>query len=142
MPTRRRKRRGYRVFISHSTKDKWIARQMARRIEAAGRKHGIQTFLDEKDLAGGESISRTIQANLRSCHEFVVLLTRDSVSRPWVLIEIGGALALKKHLVPIVNHLRPAEMPDAIADCLAVDLNDFDTYLQQLVNRARNKKDI
>ena len=130
------------VFISHSSKDKWIARQMARLIETAGRRHRLRVFLDEKDIEGGGSISKAIQGNLRACDEFVVLLTRDSISRPWVLIEIGGALALDKYLVPIVNHVQSAEIPDAIADCLAVDLNDFDTYLPQMLNRAKKSKSV
>jgi hypothetical protein len=140
MPSKRKPKSGYLVFISHSSKDKWIARQVARLIETAGRKQGIRVFLDEKDIEGGQSISKTILANLRACDELLVLLTRDSVGRPWVLVEIGGALALEKHLVAIVNHVNHAEIPDAIAGCLAIDLNDFDTYLEQVINRAKKMK--
>lgn len=140
MPSKSKQKSGYLVFISHSSKDKWIARQIARLIEDAGRKHGIKAFLDEKDIGGGQSITRTILANLRACDELLVLLTRDSVARPWVLVEIGGALALDKHLVAIVNHVNHSEIPDAIAGCLAIDLNDFDTYVEQVTNRAKKSK--
>lgn len=140
MPKKRKPDRGYVVFISHSSKDKWIARQMARLIETAGRGCRLRVFLDEKSIEVGASISKTIQANLKACDEFVVLLTRDSIARSWVVFEIGGAVALGKHLVPVVNYVKPAEMPDQIADCRAIDLNDFDTYLAQLMNRARKRK--
>ena len=46
----------YLVFISHSSKDRWIARQMARLIE----ERDIKTFLDEKDIQGGDLISESI----------------------------------------------------------------------------------
>lgn len=36
----------YLDFISHSTKDHWIAKQMARLIEEKGRRLGVKTFLD------------------------------------------------------------------------------------------------
>ncbi len=47
----------YLVFISHSSKDRWIARQMARLIE----ERDIKTFLDEKDIQGGDLISESIK---------------------------------------------------------------------------------
>jgi hypothetical protein len=81
----------YLVFVSHSAKDRWIAGQMSGQIEAKGRKCGIKTFLDEKDIQGGDPISQSIRKSLQSCAEFVVLLTRNSINRPWVLIEIGAA---------------------------------------------------
>ena len=81
----------YLVFIGHSEKDRWIAGQMAALIEEKCREHGIKTFLDEKDIAGGDSIPESIRRNIQECSEFVVLLSRYSIDRPWVLIEIGAA---------------------------------------------------
>jgi hypothetical protein len=86
-----RPRRSYLVFISHSTKDRWIARQMAAIVQDRGRQQGIVTFLDEKDIEGGDDIPRTILQKLRASEEFVVLLSPQSVNRPWVLIELGAA---------------------------------------------------
>ena len=130
----------YSVFLSHSSKDRWVARQMARLIEEAGRAQGIRTFLDEKDIRGGDSISQTIRANLRACSELVVLLTRNSVKREWVLVEIAGAWVLGKRVVAITDQVLPKELPDVIANCLAIDLNDFDTYLTDVLYRAKELK--
>lgn len=127
------------MFISHSTKDRWIAKQIARVIEEKGRRYGIRTFLDEKDIEGGESIPESIRKNIQECSEFLVLLSRYSIGRPWVLIEIGAAWVLGKRVVAIVDKVSPEEMPDAIAPYRAIDLNSFDEYLEQLLDRAKEQ---
>lgn len=55
--------KNYLVFISHSEKDRWIAEQVAALIEEKCREHDVKTFLDEKDIAGGESILMSILSN-------------------------------------------------------------------------------
>lgn len=81
----------YLVFISHSTKDRWIAKQMAGIIERNAKRYGVRTFLDEVDLEGGDRIPDVIRAHLQTCEEFVILLSPHSVARQWVLVELGGA---------------------------------------------------
>jgi hypothetical protein len=88
-------RKSYLVFVSHSTKDRWIAKQMATLIEEKGQEYGVKTFLDEKDIEGGESIHESIRENIEGCDEFLVLLSRYSIDREWVLIEIGAAWDLE-----------------------------------------------
>jgi hypothetical protein len=127
----------YLVFISHSEKDSWIAKQMAALIEEKCREHSIQTFLDEKDIAGGESIPESIRKNIRECSEFLVLLSRYSIDRPWVLIEIGAAWVLGKRITAIIDKVTPEEMPDIITPYKALDLNSFDEYLEQLLGRVK-----
>jgi hypothetical protein len=128
------------VFISHSTKDRWIAKQIANVIEEKGRPYEIKTFLDEKDIEGGESIPESIRRNIQDCSEFLVLLSRYSIDRPWVLIEIGAAWVLGKRIVAIVDKVSPEEMPDVIAPYKAIDLNSFDEYLKQLISRTQKKE--
>lgn len=110
---------------------------MSKLIEAAGRKYGLRTFLDEKNIQGGDPIPETLRANLRACDELLVLLTPASVRREWVLVEITGAWMLGKRIVAIMDHVQPKDMPKVIANCLAIDLNDFDTYIAQVKNRAQ-----
>lgn len=129
------------VFISHSEKDRWIARQIANQIEEKGRSYGIKTFLDEKDIVGGESIPEAIRNNIRNCSEFLVLLSRYSIDRPWVLIEIGAAWVLGKRIVAIIDKVTPEEMPDIITPYKAIDLNNFDEYLQQLLDRVKEARE-
>lgn len=127
-------RRQYRVFLSHSAKDNWVAHQMTRLIE----ERGITVFLDEKDIEGGEDIAERIRTALEECNEFVVLLSRYSVNRQWVLIETGAAWMLKKRMTAIVDKITSQELPDILADLKYVDLNDFDRFLEE-VSRRGNK---
>ncbi|MEW5767962.1 MAG: toll/interleukin-1 receptor domain-containing protein [bacterium] len=130
-------RKSYLVFISHSEKDRWIAKQMAILIEEKGRKYGVKTFLDEKDIEGGESIPESIRRNIQECDEFLVLLSRYSIDRHWVLIEIGAAWVLGKRIIAIIDKVTPEEMPDIITSYKAIDLNSFEEYLEQLINRVK-----
>jgi len=125
----------YRVFFSHSHKDRWIARQCVRSIEERG-KGRIRVFLDEKDIQVGESIPESVRANIEQCHELVVLLSEVSKDRPWVLIEVGAAWGLRKPIMVVLDKIGLNEMPDIIRHHKAIDLNDFDQYLEQLSSRV------
>jgi len=126
----------YRVFFSHSHKDRWIARQCARLIEEGGKPH-VGVFVDEKEIEGGQSIPEAVRAGIEQCDEFVVLLSRYSKDRPWVLIEMGAAWGLRKPIVAIIDKIGPKEMPDIINAYKAIDLNDFDQYITQLLKRVK-----
>jgi len=91
MSGRRNPKSVYLVFISHSARDQWVARQMARAIEGQGKPYKVRSFLDEKDVESGDHIHESIRDSIRDCDEFMVLLTRRSASRAWVLIEMGAA---------------------------------------------------
>lgn len=122
-----------KVFISHSSRDKWIARKISQEIEELG----VSTFLDEKNIETGDSIDGAIGAHLKDSDELLMLLSPTSITSPWVLIEIGGAKALGKRLVPILLHVPPNDVPSPLRDYLARDLNDVDKYYDEL--RARLK---
>jgi hypothetical protein len=114
---------------------------MAALIEERGRECNIRTFLDEKDIDGGDSIPEAIKRNLRDCDEFMVLLSRYSIDRPWVLIEIGAAWVLDKRVVAIIDKVTPEEMPDIIAPYKAMDINQFDEFVIQVIQRARGTEE-
>jgi TIR domain len=129
----------YLVFISHSSKDRWIARQMAAIIERKAKRYGVQTFLDEVDLEGGDRIPETIKANLHACEEFVLLLSPSSITRQWVLAELGGAWTLDKRIIAITYDLVADQIPDIIEHDKSYELNDFDRYVGELIGRRKGK---
>jgi hypothetical protein len=120
-----------KVFISHSTADKWAARKISEDLERLG----ITTFLDEKDIQTGDSIDSSIAAHLADSEHFLILLSPASVHSHWVLIELGGAIALKKHLVPVLLYLGTNEIPKPITRFLARDINDLNRYYEELLAR-------
>lgn len=129
----------YRVFLSHAHKDRWIAKQCARLIEEAD-KPRVEVFVDEKDIEGGQSIPDSVLSGIENCDEFVVLLSPYSKERPWVLIEMGAAWGLRKPIIAIIDKIGPREMPDIIHPSKAIDLNDFDQYIDQLLKRAKARR--
>lgn len=127
----------YLVFISHSTKDRWIAKQIASLLEEHGRKYRVKAFLDERDIQFGDSIPDTIRENIKDCDEFLVLLSKNSIDRPWVLIEISAAWAHAKRIIAVIDKVTPEEMPEIMLPYKAVDLNGLDEYIPQLLDRAK-----
>lgn len=128
-----------KVFISHSAKDKWAARTISETLE----KLGARTFLDEKDIKTGDSISDSIQGHLKECDHLLILLSPASVGSHWVLIEVGGALALGKKIVPILFYLGANDIPGPLSKGLARDINEIDKYydeVRQLISGTQPTK--
>src|SRR3954470_992619 len=82
----------YQVFISHATADKWIARTICEKLEAAG----AATFRDDRDIKGGDDIPDEIRRQIKRSKEMLVLLTPKSVDRDWVRFEVGGGWLMSK----------------------------------------------
>lgn len=137
----RKPKSAYLVFISHSARDQWVARQMALAIEGKGRPYRVKSFLDEKDVESGDHIHESIRESIRDCDEFMVLLTRRSASRAWVLIEMGAAWVLRKRVVAVMEDVTPEELPDIMFPYKAVDINSFDEYVTEIMRRAKRKRE-
>jgi hypothetical protein len=120
-----------KIFISHSSRDKWAARRIAAEISLLG----VATFLDEKDIETGESIDDAVAKHLRECDELLVLLSPASIKSDWVLVEVGGAKALGKRLVPILLYLSANEIPSPISKHLARDINNIEQYYAEVKDR-------
>ncbi len=121
----------YRVFVSHSTYDKWVATALCDKLEAAG----IVTFRDDRDIEGGGDIAESIRESIKECSEVLVLITPQSVERRWVVLEIGMAFMAGKRIVPILFHATADQLPDIIEKKRAFDINQFDAYLADLLKR-------
>ncbi|MFK7795869.1 MAG: toll/interleukin-1 receptor domain-containing protein [Aureispira sp.] len=124
-----------KVFISHSSKDKWIARKLSEEIIELG----CTTFLDEKDIETGQSIDEEIRSHLHGSDDFLLLLTPESIKSHWVLIELGGALALEKKVIIILLYLGANDIPHPISKYLARDINDIEKYYTELQDRLAGK---
>src|SRR5712691_7779974 len=120
------------VFVSHATYDKFLARVICERLEA----NGIATYRDDRDVEGGDSIPESIRKAIEQCDEVSVLLTPQSIQRQWVLLEIGIAIGLGKRIVPLLYHVPTDSIPESIRSNRAFDLNEFDSYLSDVVKRG------
>jgi len=77
----------YRVFVSHSGDDIWIAEQISRRIEECG----ASSFLDVRDIVAGDNFKERIRKEIPKCDELIAVFTPWSIRRAWVRHEIGMA---------------------------------------------------
>ncbi len=125
-----------KVFISHSSRDKWVARRISQDLNAIG----VETFLDEKDIETGASIDEMIGGHLKDCDDCLILLSPTALNSHWVLVEIGGAKALGKRLVPVLLHIGTNEMPAPISKLLARDINDIEKYYDEVRQRLAGGK--
>ena len=124
----------YQVFVSHATADKWITTVFCEKIEGAG----AATFRDDRDINGGDDIPEEIRTQIKQSRELVVLLTPESVDRPWVLIEVGAAWGWRNNyrIVPILCHVTVDAIPDIIKGKKAYHRNEFEQYLKELNQRV------
>jgi hypothetical protein len=123
-----------KVFISHSSADQWIARQIAQQIASLG----IEVFLDVKDLVTGDDFDEQIRANLRQSDEMLLLISNSALRSYWVMMEFGAARALGMRPALILVGVSPNELPDPINRHLARDVNQIDRYYEELGRRLKS----
>lgn len=129
------------MFISHSGPDTWVAKQLAREIEA----RGATPFLDEAQVHAGADFEEDILSFLERAQELVVLLTPWALDRPYVWAEIGAAWGRRIPIVALLLGLTPAELqarpgvPVLLKKRDLLQLNEVDTYLDQLAARMRQQ---
>jgi hypothetical protein len=128
-----------RVFISHSSIDTWVARQIGSHIEA----RGAAAFLDERDIpAGGDFLAKILNAE-PDCEELLVLLTPWSIKRAYVLFEISCFTHSWKRIVGIPHGLTADEVAkDPYIGVLLgrrdlVDINRIESYFEELDARVK-----
>jgi hypothetical protein len=132
----------FQVFISHSSVDTWVARQLARCVEDCG----AMTFLDEADIEYGDDFEDRILAAARASHELLVLLTPWAVKRPYIWLEIGAIWGQGKRIVGVLHGLTANELvtqegtPALLKRIDLVELNRIDTYFEQLRGRIGRMK--
>jgi TIR domain len=127
--------RPYRIFVSHATADKWIAVTLCEKLEEAG----ATTFRDDRDIDGGDDIPERIRVEIKRSHELIVLLTPNSIDRPWVLLEVGAAWGRRKtfRITPILCHVDVDPVPGMLKSKKAIPLNDLTDLLTEVKRRVK-----
>lgn len=127
------------VFVSHCGQDTWVAKQIAREIEA----RGATPLLDEAQVDAGADFEEDILDFLERAHELVVLLTPWALDRPYVWAEIGAAWGRRIPIVALLLGITPAELqtrqgiPVLLKKRDLLQLNDIEVNLEQLKGRVQ-----
>lgn len=131
------------VFISHSSRDTWVAKQIAGHISAAG----ATPFLDEAEVDVGEDFEENILTFLERAHELVVLLTPWSLDRPYVWAELGAAWSRRIPIIGILHGMTATELqsregvPMFLKKRDLLDINQIELYFEQLKIRVGVRPD-
>lgn len=87
-----KKTAGYSVFISHSTQDMRLVRQLQKALDL----EGIETIVAEDSVQPGAMLREKFEAQIRECQFFLALLTEHGASSEWVIHETNYALQIRK----------------------------------------------
>ena len=100
------------AFVSHSSQDREFAEKFARDLWAVG----IKAWYFPWEISPGDQIRQKIEDGLAGCEFFIVLISKSSLSRPWVQTELDVATDMKlngkiRKIIPIkieeCDHLPP-----------------------------------
>jgi type III secretory pathway component EscV len=111
-----------KVFLSHSSVDKRIARRLARDLRAAN----VDVWLDEWEVRVGEAFAQRIEEGLGEVEFVIVLLTRASVASDWVEREWRPRVeqeAQTKRISVVPVRGEPCEIPDFLAQRSHADIS-------------------
>ncbi len=122
------------IFISHAVANKDIAKFLAETLEAA--REDVTTFLASRpgDIRADEDWLRGIERALQEADTYMVLLTPESVLRPWVNFESGAAWFFHRQMVFVrIEALSTDDILLPISSRQIYALDDRDSYLPSLV---------
>lgn len=111
---------GYDVFISHSSKDKGVARDLAGRL----RDDGLRVWLDEWVIRPGDMIGQQIERGLEGSRTLVLLMSEHAFASDWVGLErhtliFRDPTNAERRFLPVL--IADCRIPDMIAQFAYVD---------------------
>lgn len=81
------------------------------------------TFRDDRDIRGGDDIPDELRRQLKRSKEILVLLTPESLNRPWITV--------------VRYHVPVDSIPSILRSKKSIHLNELDHYLDELTSRLR-----
>lgn len=88
---------GVKIFISHSTQDMQLIRQLEQHID----NYGFEPMIAEDIRSPGTLLREKFQSKIREATIFLVLFTEKSISSKWVVEETNYAIKLGIPLIPL-----------------------------------------
>ncbi len=113
------------IFISHATANSHIARSLAEALEKA--REDVTTFVASRsgDIRADEDWLKGIERALQEADAYIVILTPESILRPWVNFESGAAWFFHGQLIFVrIQALSTDEIPLPIASRQVYALDD------------------
>ena len=99
-----------KIFISHSSGDKWVAQKISEEIQELG----AETFLDAQNIVTGDDFDEEIRRQLAESDEILFIISATALRSQWVMMELGAARTMRKRLALILVGVSPNELPSPI----------------------------
>jgi len=117
-------------FISYFSGDKDFVRRLARDLQL----REVEVWHDQSEIEIGDSVSSKIEEGLARSYTFLIVLSPEALTRPWVKEELRAAYALRLagefKIFPILYKECP--LPKFLADYKFADFRDAERYLEQI----------
>ncbi|MEO0020254.1 MAG: toll/interleukin-1 receptor domain-containing protein [candidate division WOR-3 bacterium] len=129
---------GYKVFISHSTRDRGIVISLANLLKD----FGVEVIVAEWYLTPGARIDKKVFTQIRNSDCVVALLTRNGIRSNWVNQEIGYSFQENKPIIPLVEKGTDAKDLAALQgrEYIEYDPNQPDQALKKLSTHIKSLK--
>ena len=93
---------------------------------------GINLWLDQLDILGGQRWDRAVEDALQTCQGMIVVLSPDAVASDNMMAEVSWALEERKTIIPII--LRSCTIPFRLRRLQYMDFTaDYQTGFSQLL---------
>jgi TIR domain len=123
-----------RIFISHSSADEDIAREVGSALAGAG----LGTWLDVEQIAPGDSFLEMMNEGLADASYVLVLISAASLTSKWVSKEWMAAMASHGTvLIPLL--LESVELPPLLRDIVHIDFRDRARGVERLLGFFRRE---
>jgi hypothetical protein len=129
------------VFISYNSSDERLARFVHQHLVA----EGVSAFLASVSLKPGDKWTPEVFTNLNAAKWVIFLASRKACASPYVLQELGAALAAQKKLVPVIWDIQPNELPGWVNQHQALNLagrtlEDLRTEIAKVARRIKQDR--
>lgn len=116
------------AFISHASEDKErFVIEFAKKLRAVG----VDAWLDKWEMHPGDSlIDKIFEEGIKNGDFFIVILSANSVNKPWVREELNAAMVKKiskqLKIIPVV--LDGVAVPECLSSTLYESIKDVNDY--------------
>lgn len=90
---------GYKVFVSHSTKDMFLIRQLEKYLD----NYGMDVVIAEDIRSPGMKLDEKFYGLISEAHILLAILSKNGLDSEWVRNEINYAYSIDKPIIPLVE---------------------------------------
>jgi hypothetical protein len=123
-----------KAFLSYAKENRGLAETIAKELQA----NGIDTWWAEWEIGAGGSLRQKIDDGLQNCTHFIVLLTKESISKAWVNQEMDAGLVRKLQdkctFIPLRCGFPAGDLPPLLSGILSPEIDESALDLKQLIS--------